>query len=102
MKYFYIKLKLWGITDNVYMLLKLHLQNQYQRVIIKNGPLDKNESDWGLVQHGVPQETILGPLLSPLYINDLPLIINYQNTNVNPQTTIFVDDASIIVSNPNE
>jgi hypothetical protein len=61
------KLKFYGITNNAYFLLKLYLQNLYQRVIIKNGPLDKSESDCGLVKHGVPQEPILGPLLSLAY-----------------------------------
>jgi hypothetical protein len=36
------KLEFYGITDNVYMLLKSYLQNRHQRVIIKNGPFDKS------------------------------------------------------------
>jgi hypothetical protein len=66
-------------------------------VIIKNGPFNKSESDWGLVKHGVPQGSILGPH----YVNDLPLIIKYLNANANPQTILFADDTSVIVSNQN-
>jgi hypothetical protein len=70
-------------------------------VIIKNEPLDKSEADWGLVKHGVPQGSILASLLFALYINDLPLIIKYHNSDANSQTTLFVDDTSIIASNSN-
>jgi hypothetical protein len=36
-----------------------------------------------------------------LYINDLPLIIKYLNINANPQTILFADDTSVIVSSQN-
>jgi hypothetical protein len=70
-------------------------------VVIRSGPFVKSESDWGLVRHGVPQGSILGPLLFLLYINDLPSSIKLLNVNVNPQTTLFADDTSVIVSNQN-
>jgi hypothetical protein len=44
----------------------------------------------------VPQELVLGPLLFLTYINNLPRIINNK-----PITTLFADDTSVLVTNPN-
>jgi hypothetical protein len=57
--------------------------------------LNNSYSHWGEVTRGVPQGSILGPLLFLLYINDLPQI-----TNVNSKFVPFADDTSVIITNP--
>jgi len=61
-----------------------------------NNYSSKSCSNWDEITHGVPQGSILGPLLFLLYINDLPQI-----TNDNSKIVLFADDTSMIITNPN-
>ena len=90
------KLEFYGTTGNHYKLFESYLMDRYQRTILYNENGNFTTSTWSKVEHDVPQGSILGPLLFPIFINDLPKFINDKSIPI-----LFTDDTSILVSHPN-
>ena len=77
------KLDHLGIRGDLYQWLQAFLTNRDQRVVV-----DGAYSNFVHVESGVPQGTVLGPLLFLCHINDLPL-------STNSHIRLFADDCLI-------
>ena len=83
------KLEYYGVRGITLKLFESYLTNQYQQTSV-DGCLSILE----LIESGVPQGSILGPLLFLIFINDLPLVSNLA-------TWLFADDTVLVHSDSN-
>ena len=79
------KLEVYGIQDNLLMWFKNFLVGRQQCVVLNN-----IQSSWSTVTsgHGVPQGSVLGPLLFTIFVNDIPRIVR-------SDVYLFADDIKL-------
>ena len=84
------KLRQNGITGKLLELFRSYLKNRKQRVAL-NGSL----SEYADIESGVPQGSVLGPLLFLIYVNDM-------ENNIKSNIIFFADDTMIysVVNDP--
>ena len=78
------KLNSYGISGNLLTWIEAFLSHRRQRVAVNNAT-----SDWAPVTSGIPQGTVLGPILFVIFVNDLP-------NNVTSETLMFADDTKLL------
>jgi hypothetical protein len=78
------KLKAYGIDGNLIIWLTDFLKGRKQRVVMGDVT-----TEWVEVLSGVPQGSVLGPLLFAIFINDIPDLLN----NL---CKLFADDSKLI------
>lgn len=80
------KLKRAGIQGDLLLLLTDYLKGRQQRVLVRG-----QTSQWGDITAGVPQGSVLGPLLFLVYINDIV-------DNITCKVKLFADDTILYVT----
>jgi hypothetical protein len=85
-----------GIRGNALSLFKTYLCNRKQATVIESFSnstkrIEQSRSDFKTVNVGVPQGSVLGPLIFLIYINELPKIVD-------ELCVLFADDATLLFS----
>ena len=78
-----MKLYMYGITGKTHRWIEDFLGNITQEVVV-NG----SKSECGMVKSGVPQGTVLGPLLFLIYINNI-------ESQIASSISLFADDSAL-------
>ena len=76
-------LRAYGIRGKLHVWIKEFLSNRTQKVVVEG-----KESATAQVKSGIPQGSVLGPILFLVYINDLPSVILVLKK-------LFADDAKL-------
>ena len=85
------KLELYGITDRNYAWIKSYLSNRLQYI----QPDENCRTEYCVVKCGVPQGSILGPLVFLLYVNDL------KNASSILDRIMLADDTNLFYTHSN-
>ena len=84
------KLACYGVSGKSLTWFASYLSCRHQQVCLQG-----LSSQWGEIHVGVPQGSILGPLLFGIYMNDLPKVVG--NCNL----SLYADDMEMHCSNVN-
>ena len=90
------KLGTIGLGGKLLQWLESYLYNRKQRVKLGN-----STSDWCVVQSGIPQGSVLGPILYLIYSYDSPSNSNHSLFKLNNSTRVasFADDTKLYFFN---
>ena len=80
-----IKAESYGIVGELLTWIENFLTNRKQRVRVGS-----ETSSWSSVESGIPQGSVLGPILFIIYINDLPDCVNKDS-----DCYMFADDSKV-------
>jgi len=76
------KLQFYGVNGRAYTWFESYLSNRHMRVKISDVGLNQTSpSAWGKITDGVPQGSVLGPLLFLIYV---PHICCYMMRSIRP------------------
>lgn len=91
------KIEQYGVRGPAYDWTKSYLENRSQTVEISGINMKRTmktyKSKAKINKYGVPQGSVLGPLLFVIYINDISKITHHR-------TILFADDITVIVATP--
>ena len=85
------KLEAYGIRGIPLQLFESYLSDRYQAVKVND-----TVSSFKLVNTGVPQGSVLGPILYLIYVNELPYVSNLFSV------CLFADDTTLIFESSNK
>ena len=86
------KLDIYGVRGPILNWFKSYLSNRQQYTVLNN-----YESNKDTICYGVPQGSVLGPLLFLIYVNDIQFAVSGSNLLVK----LFADDTNLFLHSPN-
>ena len=80
-----LKLRAYGIDGSLHAWIRAFLSDRRQRVTVNEA-----NSSWEAVTSGVPQGSVLGPLLFVIFIDDMPEVVDQDSLLI-----MYADDAKL-------